>query len=333
MTLPFDPPAPPSPARRRLPGLDFARGAAVLAMIVYHFAWDLQYFALTTIDVVGEPGWRWFARAIAGSFLGLVGFSLVLAHGERFRRDAFLRRLAVIAGAAALVTAGTYVAMPEGTIWFGILHCIALSSVVALPFLRAPWPLLVVVGAAALAAPSFLAADVFNHPAAYWLGLGTVEPRTNDYVPLLPWFGCVLLGMAAARLILSRAGSGEGARDWPRAAAPVAFLGRHSLPIYLLHQPVLVGLLYLFVTLSGGSGDLAVTREFRQGCRAQCEATGGDIAMCRRFCACAEGELKQAGLWTAVTTNDNDAGVQARIAGIVNMCSRREAPEGAAPAP
>ncbi len=325
----------PEPATPlRLAWLDVARGVAVLAMFVYHFAWDLQYFALTSVDVVGEPGWRWFARAIAGSFLGIVGFSLVLAHANGLRRGPFLRRLAVIAGAAALVTAGTYVAMPQGTIWFGILHCIALSSVLGLAFLRLPALVLLAFAAAALAAPLFATADVFNHPAAYWIGLGTIEPRTNDYVPILPWFGCVLIGMAVGKIWLaSERKNPSRPAALPAAAGPVAFLGRHSLPIYLVHQPVLVGLLYLFVTLSGGGAQLAETREFRQGCRAQCEATGGDIAACRRFCACAETGLKREGVWTAVTGNTADPAAQARIQGVVAMCSRQVPGQPADPPP
>src|SRR4051812_6361479 len=123
----------------RIEAVDAARGAALLAMAVYHFSWDLSFFQLIDTPVGTDPAWKWFARAIAGSFLFLVGVSLVLGHGERIRWRAFIRRVAMIAAAAAAVTVVTYFAFPGSYIFFGILHCIALSSGLGMPFLRLPW--------------------------------------------------------------------------------------------------------------------------------------------------------------------------------------------------
>ncbi len=98
---------------RRLPPVDLARGIAVLAMIVYHFVWDLSFLGLVDPTLRDAPGWTAFARVIAVSFLTLAGFGLVLAHGSGLDRAKFLRRLALVAGAAALVSAGTYIAFPS----------------------------------------------------------------------------------------------------------------------------------------------------------------------------------------------------------------------------
>jgi uncharacterized membrane protein len=94
-------------ARRRIAAVDLARGGAVAAMVVYHFAWNLSELRLIATEVTAEPGWRVFAAAIAASFLLLVGIGLALAHADRIRWRAFLQRLAIVAGAALLVTVAT----------------------------------------------------------------------------------------------------------------------------------------------------------------------------------------------------------------------------------
>src|SRR6478736_3096248 len=108
-----------TPETPRFALVDLARGVALLAMFVYHFAYDLSFFGLIETDIVAEPGWRLFARCIAGSFLTIVGFSLVLATQKGLNRRAYLKRLAMVAGAAALVTLGTWFAMPGNFIFFG----------------------------------------------------------------------------------------------------------------------------------------------------------------------------------------------------------------------
>src|SRR5215210_2310772 len=79
----------------RFDAIDAARGAAIVAMISYHFAWDLSYLRLIATPVAIHPVWRWYAHVIAGSFLFLVGVGLALAHGRGFRAKAFVPRLAI----------------------------------------------------------------------------------------------------------------------------------------------------------------------------------------------------------------------------------------------
>ena len=124
----------------RFDGVDAARGAALVAMAVYHLGWDLSFLGLVVTDVIAHPVWRALGRATAASFLFLVGVGLVLGHGGGLRARAFLRRLAIVAGAAALVSVATRFAFPNDWVYFGILHCIAVASVIALPFVRAPVP-------------------------------------------------------------------------------------------------------------------------------------------------------------------------------------------------
>jgi uncharacterized membrane protein len=228
--------------KHRIPLVDVLRGVALAAMAVYHFAWDLSFYSLADFGVTENPLWIAFARAIAGSFLALVGAGLYLGHSNGVKWKPFLRRLAVIVAAALAISIASYFADPDGVILFGILHCIAASSVIGLLFLRAPLALVVAAAIACLAAPCVVASPAFNGLGWVWLGLGSEVRPSNDYNPLLPWFGMVLAGIAVARIV---------PRDkWPSwqphdiVTRMLALIGRHSLLFYLLHQPVLLGTLW-----------------------------------------------------------------------------------------
>jgi uncharacterized membrane protein len=230
--------------RGRIVALDLARTAALASMVVFHFTFDLMLFGHVAAGTVHTGFWPWFARGIAGSFLFLAGVSLWLAHGADIRWPAFWRRFAVVAGAAALVTAATWGTMGDAYIRWGILHAIAAYSVIGLLFLRAAPILTTLTAAACIAAPFYLKADAFNAPFLLWLGLSTEVPPMVDYEPLLPWLGPLLLGIVAARLM---------APLWPRLRSDpgpliraLAWPGRHSLAVYLIHQPVLFGGIWLW---------------------------------------------------------------------------------------
>lgn len=224
----------------RIAALDLARSAALLGMAVYHFSYDLQMFGYLAPGSVTSGGWGVFARIVAGSFIAIAGVSLVLAHRRGLRLRAFLRRLAVIGAAAALVSLATLFAFPGNFIFFGILHSIFVSSVIGLPFLRTPWFLTALAGVAVLALPGFLQIPALDDGPFQWLGLSD-HRASLDFEPVFPWAGPFLLGMAAAQLAGLR-----GRLDRPRRAPGtlvrrLAWPGRHSLAVYLLHQPVLVG--------------------------------------------------------------------------------------------
>ncbi len=227
-----------APARlSRLPWLDTARGAALVAMAIYHGAWDMSMLGLTDVDIYWSPGWTFFARCIAASFLCLVGISLVAAHRRGVGRAAILRRLALIGGAAAIITIVTSIAIPTTPILFGILHCIALASILGLVFVRlSGWVSLAL--APIIATLPFWGGLALDHPALIWLGLRSAPPASLDYVPLFPWFGATLVGIAAAKLapiLVERPG--------PHIRA-FGYLGRRSLMVYILHQPILLAVLY-----------------------------------------------------------------------------------------
>lgn len=305
-------------ATSRIPALDVARGIAIAAMVVYHFAWDLSHLGLVEADVATEPGWVWFAHGIAASFLLLVGVGLHLAHGGGLRQRAFLRRLGMVAGAAGLVTLITFLVFPDRYIFFGILHAIALGSVLALPFLRLPAPLLVLAALLVLLLPLFIRFEAFSSPWLIWTGLGTRIPTTQDFVPLFPWFGWILLGVALAkRLDLRRFAGPEPANLLARS---LAWSGRRSLPIYLIHQPVLFGALSVVAAALAPVQDLEA-RGFLTTCQSQCRAAGREAATCVLACQCAIEGLKAENLWASVLKDRLEAEQRPRFEAVLRRCA------------
>lgn len=291
---PTDAASPP----RRFPIIDAARAAALAAMASYHSLWDLGYLRLTAENYALTPAGRLAAEGIAGTFLMLVGVGLVLMNGRGLRPRPTALRLARIGGAALLVTLGTWIAFPDAFVFFGILHCIALSSVLGLPFLFLPLPLTALAAVAILAAPHLVRAPILDAPELFFLGLGTTVPRTNDYVPLFPWFGLVLAGIVLGRLGLprlarTRSGTWQPMSGLGRAAT---FAGRHSLVIYLIHQPALLALLTGLVAVTGAN-PRAGLRAFRADYVTICARTGGEPPLCRIAARCTSEALLRADLF------------------------------------
>src|SRR4030095_7687232 len=154
---------------------------------------------------------------------------------------AFWRRVALIAACAVLVSAASYVTFPRTFITFGILHCIAVSSVLARPLVDFP-RIALLAGIAVVVLGNVVHLPLFDTPWLNWVGMMTQKPATEDYVPLFPWLGVVLLGVAAGHAMLARARQRLGAIG-PKVPRWLVWAGRHSLVIYLAHQPVMVGIL------------------------------------------------------------------------------------------
>nr|WP_281351960.1 heparan-alpha-glucosaminide N-acetyltransferase [Microvirga makkahensis] len=311
-------------ASQRWDAIDVARGLAIMAMIVYHFSWDLSFLQLIETNILQVPAWRWFARGIAGSFLLLSGVGLALAHAHGFRRLQFLRRLAKVGGAALAVTLVTFFAFPNSYIFFGILHCIAASSVLALPFLRLPSAPSLLAAIFFLAGPQLFTSPALDAPYLDWLGLGSTDPMTNDYVPIFPWFGMVLVGIAVGKTLMPRKSTLALAR-WRARNAPAKTLlwaGRKSLPIYLVHQPLLLALLY-GVLLITGPHPAAEARPFMNDCVATCLMQNADAGTCRSVCSCTVDTLRHEDLWRRVLSGSTTAGDRVRISRTAQQCLRR----------
>jgi uncharacterized membrane protein len=287
----------------------------------------LSFLSLIETNILQVPAWRWFARGIAGSFLILAGFGLVLAHAQGFRRAPFLRRLMKVGGAALAVTVVTYFAFPQSYIFFGILHCIAASSILALPFLWLHPALTLLAAGFCLGAPWILTSPALDAPWLDWLGLGSSEPVTNDYVPIFPWFGLTLIGVAIGKVLLSHretfAPARWRARNWFSRA--LVWAGRKSLPIYLIHQLVLLAILYGVLQIAGPN-PAAEARPFMSECEASCLQQNASSATCTAICSCVVEELRQGDLWQKVLGNRTNAEDQTQISRVAQQCLRRSPP-------
>lgn len=229
----------------RLDRLDALRGAAIVWMAVFHFCFDLNHLGFWSPrqNFYADPLWTGQRVAIVSLFLLCAGLSqsVALAQGQPWRR--FWRRVAQIAGCAIVVSAGSAVMFPGSWISFGVLHGMALMLVLSrllAPLGRWLWPL----GAACLALPGLVAHPFFDSRWTNWLGLVTRKPVTEDYVPVLPWLGVLVWGLAAGAWLLEhRPALLRG--GLPTLLRPLSALGRWSLSVYMLHQPLLIGVLML----------------------------------------------------------------------------------------
>lgn len=240
------------PTPQRILILDLARSLALLGMVGFHLSYDLLMFGMLPASYAGSTAFYLHARIVAGSFIFLAGLGLWLSHGAGIRWRAFWRRFLKIAAAAALVTLATRLAMPEYYIFFGILHAIALYSLLGLLALRLPGPVIALIATAFIAGAWILPSAAFDTPLLRFLGLATLSAQTADFEPVFPWFGTFLFGLALGKI-------GQALDLWATLArwpanpllTRLAWPGRHSLIIYLIHQPILIGLVYAYASLRG----------------------------------------------------------------------------------
>ena len=210
-------------------------------MAVFHFFFDLNHFGFIRQNFYTDPFWTTQRACIVSLFLFCAGLSqaVALEQGQGWRR--FWRRWLQVAGCALLVSAGSALMFKGRFISFGVLHAIAVMLIVMR--LSAHWGRwLWLAGALAMLVPQLIQHPFFDTRWTNWVGLVTRKPATEDYVPLLPWIGAMWWGLAAGQWVLARR------RGWltgplPKGLKPLALLGRWSLSFYMLHQPVLIGLL------------------------------------------------------------------------------------------
>jgi uncharacterized membrane protein len=251
---------PTSAVSQRLDRIDLLRAVAMVWMTLYHFCYDLNVYGLLQEDMHWDPFWTWQRTFIVSLFLFTAGLSqaVALQQGQGWPR--FWKRWAQVVGAALLVSAGSWLVFPDSFIYFGILHGIAAMLIVVR--LTAGWgawlwPLGAVAISMKWVAPLVIGAwpafGVLNQPGYNALGFISRLPVTEDYAPVLPWLGVMWWGVAAGRWAQANRPRWLGAGDAPATGLRrgLVALGRWSLSYYLLHQPVMIGLLGIGVWWRG----------------------------------------------------------------------------------
>ena len=223
----------------RVLGLDIFRGWALLFMVIYHFIYDLSYFHIIELNLNSSNFFLFFRYTIISMFLLSVGISLSLVHQKSISWKKLKKRVLLLGLASLTVTATTYIVFPNAWIYFGILHFILLSSLLALPFLNYPKiallvAILIFIGSAT---ENLTVHSIFN----FLQPILHLPPiHTQDVIALFPWFGVVLLGTLIAYYNLHIK---IFTKKIFTANTPLnkllKFMGQHSLLIYLIHQPIL----------------------------------------------------------------------------------------------
>lgn len=235
---------------RRFDAIDALRGFALLWMTLFHFSFDLDQFGFIHEDLHNDTFWTTQRTLILSTFLLCAGAGQAIAvrQGQSWRR--FWRRWVQIAACALLVTLGSWLMFPRSFIYFGVLHGMAVMLIVVRLTARWGnwlWPL----GLLAVAAPSIAGhgwqghawPGFFDAPWMHWLGLVTRKPVTEDYVPVLPWLGVMWWGAAAGQWLFGKSALAAWAPGM--ATKGLAALGRWSLSYYMVHQPVLIALVFV----------------------------------------------------------------------------------------
>ncbi|MEM7826656.1 MAG: heparan-alpha-glucosaminide N-acetyltransferase [Candidatus Aenigmatarchaeota archaeon] len=232
--------------------IDFLRGFAVVMMIIYHLFFDLSYFGYFNIN---SAFWWWLAHVIATIFIFLVGISLSLSFSRTKKirmptkeiRKKYLRRGLKIFSLGMIITLITWIFMRKGFVLFGVLHLIGVSIILAYPFLKLRFPNLIL-GITFISLGLYMKNFTFDFPWLLWAGFMPHHFYTIDYFPILPWFGVVLIGLFFGNLLYPNY---QRIVNLPEddfiTKRFFCFLGRNSLPIYLLHQPILITILYFLI--------------------------------------------------------------------------------------
>lgn len=243
--------------------IDSLRGIAIIMMILFHIVYDLVSFDILHCDIF-RGFWWLFARIIAMLFIFLVGVSLTLSYSrvkdikikEELVKKYLLRGLKIFSW-GLLITVVTWIFLGKKVVLFGVLHLIGISIILAYPLLEFRF-LNLFLALFVLLSGLCLGELRFEFYWLMWLGFRPGDYYPADYVPIFPWFGWVLLGLFFGNLLYK-----EGVRKFElkhldnlSLMNSLSFLGKNSLFIYLLHRPVVLGVIYLISEIieRGGPG-------------------------------------------------------------------------------
>ncbi|HHW02112.1 MAG TPA: DUF1624 domain-containing protein [Thermoanaerobacterales bacterium] len=218
----------------RIVEIDFFRGIAILLMMIFHMVFDLSYFFGMNIEYA-SGFWYYEGKLSAIMFMVLAGI------GSNLSKRTTKRGLKLFA-LGMLLTAITFLLDRKTYIKFGILHFMGISYLLSPLLKKIDTGISFLVGTAVI-----IIGDIFYEltvisPHLYPLGLMNKDFVSLDYYPLFPYLGAFIFGIIFYKLVYMR-----GRRILPvdLKPNPLSEMGRHSLTIYLVHQPIILGFLYL----------------------------------------------------------------------------------------
>ena len=216
----------------RIDELDSLRATALVMMLISNFVSDLNYFGLMVV-VKGDQWW-WLARITAFLFVSISGISYFLAHQKEYEFSKTFNRTKRLIFWAFMITLITYIFAPSAYVRVGVLHLLALASIIAFPLARKP---LYALGMGLI----LLIIPLSSNSNFVWFGLQETGTFAVDYFPLNPWLGIFFISLAISSKIYS-AGKPLLNIKWP---VRWLWFGRNTLIIYVVHQPILIGSLIL----------------------------------------------------------------------------------------
>lgn len=233
----------PPPEKYRIQAIDYIKGIDIVLMVLFNYSVTLDYFGLIQI-----PSTNFYHFILPGSIASIFIFmSGVAAHISYENNKEKLTMKYIIRGMkllffAILITLFTYVFVPQKTIFFGILHFFAVTSFLIPIFIKYN-KLNMIAGLSIILSGVYLQQQDFNFSYLFWLGFVPENFSTFDYFPLIPWLGVILIGVYYGRYILEKTAN---IKFKSKFSSIFIFLGKHSLTVYLIHQPALVLLLIAF---------------------------------------------------------------------------------------
>ena len=235
--------------------LDITRGICVLAMIAYHFCWDLGYFGLIDIRLITQGLGLFIAQLIGSSFITIAGISSrLLTQSDNFKTK-FIKRFFKLVFISTLISTATFILNKNSFIFFGILHFLTVSSIISLilMMIRNNFQLLLIFFVVAIISSSGV---TFNLPFFLsWLGFNTEVPVTNDFYPIFPWITFYFFGFWLGKMIYEKVTQKNDDFSMPVNKINNLFkfceyVGQKALVIYILHQPILFSLFFVFIKVA-----------------------------------------------------------------------------------
>ena len=224
-------------------------------MIAYHFFWDLGYFGFINIQLITQGLGLFIAQLIGLSFITIAGISSrILTLSDRFK-EKFLKRFFKLVIVSLIISTATFMLDKNSFIFFGILHFLSVCSLISLILIQIKnnFHLFLIFFCAAIISISGM---TFDMPFMLsWVGFNNEVPVTNDFYPLFPWVTFYFFGFWLGKVIDRKLNRKIDNLSMPINEINIflrffEYIGRKALIVYILHQPILFSLFFLFIKVA-----------------------------------------------------------------------------------